>query len=263
MNNILYVPFFKGQLIKNGKRNYENIKKSIPNNYKLKTYNKFKKDNSTYSDLMYFFKYLNYNKYSKIIGGDHSTSIATLQHSLLKNRNLKVLWFDAHPDINTYEMSITKNIHGIPLAVVTGLENNFSFTNIKLPYTSIMYVGIRSIDNFEHQIIKDNNIQYLTVENIMKSPKESIEKIKDFIKDSNVHLSFDVDCMDPSIMATTGTPVENGLFMEDIEQLIKKIKKHIIFTECHEFNIKDNFIYDNKSITKSIDSLTSVFKLIF
>jgi|TARA_Y100000389_G_C17444714_1_gene510840 arginase len=263
MNNILYVPFFKGQSIKNGKRNYEIIKKLIPNNYNLKTYNKFKKDNTAYTDLMYFFKYLNYNNYNKIIGGDHSTSISTLQHSVLKNRNLKVLWFDAHPDINTYEMSNTKNIHGIPLAVATGLENKFSFTNIKLPYKSIMYIGIRSIDDFENQIIKDNNIQYLTVENIMKSPKESIEKIQDFIKDSNVHMSFDVDCMDPSIMTTTGTPVENGLFMEDIKQLINPIKKHIIFTECHEFNIKDNFIYDNKTITKSIDSLNSVFKIIF
>ena len=263
MNSILYVPFFKGQRIKNGKRNYEIIKKLIPNNYNLKKYNKFKKDNTAYTDLMYFFKYLNYNNYNRIIGGDHSTSIATLQHSVIKNRNLKILWFDAHPDINTYEMSNTKNIHGIPLAVATGLESKFSFTNIKIPYTSIMYIGIRSIDNFENQIITDNNIQYLTVENIMKSPKESIEKIQDFIKDSNVHMSFDVDCMDPSIMSTTGTPVENGLFMEDIEQLINPIKKHVIFTECHEFNIQDKFNYNDKTVTKSIESLNSVFKIIF
>lgn len=126
-----------------------------------------------------------------------------------------------------------------------------------------MYIGIRSIDNFENQIITDNNIQYLTVENIMKSPKESIEKIQDFIKDSNVHMSFDVDCMDPSIMSTTGTPVENGLFMEDIEQLINPIKKHVIFTECHEFNIQDKFNYNDKTVTKSIESLNSVFKIIF
>jgi arginase len=263
MNNILYVPFFKGQPIKNGKRNYEIIKKSIANNYKLKTYTDFKKNNSAYTDLMYFFRYLNYNKHNKIIGGDHSTSISTLQHSIMKNRNLKVLWFDAHPDINTYEMSITKNIHGIPLAVLTGLENKFSFTNIKLPYKSIMYIGIRSIDNFEDQIIKDNNIQYLTVENIMKSPKESIEKIQHFIKDSNVHMSFDVDCLDPSIMTTTGTPVENGLFIEDIKKLINPIKKHITFSECHEFNIQDNINYNDKTVTKSIESLNSVFKIIF
>jgi len=263
MNNILYVPFFKGQPIKNGIRNYDIIKRTIPNNYNLKTYTKFKNDNSSYSDLMYFFKYLNYNKYNKIIGGDHATSIATLQHSVIKNRNLKVLWFDAHPDINTYKMSATKNIHGIPLAVATGLENKFSFTNIKIPFESIMYVGIRSIDDYENQIIKNNNIQYLTVENIMKSPKESIDRIKNFIKDSNVHMSFDVDCMDPSIMSTTGTPVKNGLFMEHIEQLIIPIKKHIVFSECHEFNIKDNYIYDNNSMTKSIDSLNSVFKFIF
>ena len=197
------------------------------------------------------------------IGGDHSITIGTGAYSLNKYKNTKFIWVDAHPDINTYEMSITKNIHGIPLAVLTGLENKFSFTNIKLPYKSIMYVGIRSIDKFEDQIIKGNNIQYLTVENIMKSPKESIEKIQDNIKDSNVHMSFDVDCLDPSIMTTTGTPVENGLFIEDIEKLINPIKKHITLSECHEFNIQDNINYNDKTVTKSIESLNSVFKIIF
>jgi len=263
MNNILYFPFFKGQSIKNGIRNYDIIKRSIPNGYKLETYSNLKQDNTAYSDLIHFFKYLNCNKYNKIIGGDHSTSIATLQHSVIKNKNIKVLWFDAHPDINTYKMSNTKNIHGIPLAVATGLENKFSFTNITLPFESIMYVGIRSIDKYENQIIKNNNIQHLTVENIMDSPKESIEKIKNFIKDSNVHMSFDVDCLDPSIMATTGTPVEDGLFMEDIEKLIIPIKNQIIFSECHEFNIQDNFNYKDKTIIKSGESLDSIFKLIF
>lgn len=263
MNNILYFPFFKGQTIKNGIRNYDIIKNSIPNGYKLEKYSNLKKDSIAYSDLIHFFKYLNYNKYNKIIGGDHATSIATLQHSVIKNRDLKVLWFDAHPDINTYEMSNTKNIHGIPLAVATGLENNFSFTNIKIPFENIMYVGIRSIDKYENQIIKTNNIQYLTVENIIESPKECLDKIKNFIKDSNVHMSFDVDCLDPSIMATTGTPVENGLFMKDIEKLILPIKKHIIFSECHEFNIQNNFNYKDKIFIKSCESLNSIFKLIF
>lgn len=263
MNKILYVPFFKGQPIKNGMKNYDIIKTSIPKQYKLENYFHFKKDNSSYSDLMRIFKYLNYYQYNKIIGGDHSTSIATLQHSVIKNRNLKILWFDAHPDINTYEMSSTKNIHGIPLAVATGIENNFSFTNIKIPFERIMYVGIRSIDNYEHEIIRKNNIKYLTVEDVMKSPKESINIIKNFIEDSNVHLSFDVDCLDPSIMTTTGTPVENGFFIEDVEKLINPIKKHITFSECHEFNIQDNTNYNHNTITKSIESLNSIFKLIF
>ena len=54
------------------------------------------------------------------IGGDHSMSIATVADSIEKHNNLKVIWMDAHSDINTYESSLSKNFHGIPLGILTG-----------------------------------------------------------------------------------------------------------------------------------------------
>ena len=76
------------------------------------------------------------------IGGDHSMSIATVADSLnrYKQDNLKVLWFDAHPDINTYKSSKSKNVHGMPLGYLTGLckSNNFPFIVNHLNFNNLM-----------------------------------------------------------------------------------------------------------------------------
>ena len=84
------------------------------------------------------------------IGGDHSQSIATVQGSLLKEASTKVLWIDAHADINTYNSSLTKNIHGMPLSILTGLENTlyFNFNNRLLEFSKLFYVGIRDLDEY-------------------------------------------------------------------------------------------------------------------
>ena len=73
----------------------------------------------------------NSNQPNLNIGGDHSMAISTVSNSLNKYDNLKVLWFDAHPDINTYEKSESKSYHGMPLSFLTGLDKNENFPYIK------------------------------------------------------------------------------------------------------------------------------------
>ena len=91
------------------------------------------------------------------IGGDHSMAIATVADSL--NRvppgKLKVIWFDAHPDINTYKSSISKNYHGMPLGYLTGLckSHYFPFITNYLNFENLLYIGIRDIDEYEKKII--------------------------------------------------------------------------------------------------------------
>lgn len=178
------------------------------------------------------------------IGGDHSMSIATIAASLHINPNIKVLWIDAHPDINTYQSSKTKNIHGMPLSYLTGLDYspNFKFLNNKnilLPFDNIMYIGIRDIDDYEKEIIEKQNIKYFTAMDLNNNFNNVLKEIALFIGDEEVHLSFDVDSLDPKYLDSTGTIVENGLKYENTKQMLDYllIHKNIINMDITELNL--------------------------
>ena len=114
---------------------------------------------------IYFFNY-KYKKPRINFLGDHSSSMATGASSIRQYPNCKFIWIDAHPDINTYDSSYTKNYHGMPLSYLTGLNKPFypmpfPFLINKLSYQNILYIGIRSIDSYEQKIIEDNNIQVI------------------------------------------------------------------------------------------------------
>ena len=150
------------------------------------------------------------------IGGDHSMSLATVAYTLNHYPNCKVIWVDAHPDINTYEHSETKNMHGMPLAYVTGLDmdRSFSFLQKTLSLDRLMYVGIRSLDDFEKQVIKKYKIPHFSCQDINEYPNECFQTIDNFLQDSPFHLSFDVDSFDPKVIKHTGTIVNSGLHEE-------------------------------------------------
>ena len=75
-------------------------------------------------------------------------AISTVDSSLNKYKDLKVIWIDAHPDINSFKSSKTKNFHGMPLSFLTGMDYNPKFNFIKniLPIKNILYIGIRKIN---------------------------------------------------------------------------------------------------------------------
>lgn len=147
------------------------------------------------------------------IGGDHSMSMATVAHSLNRHVGCKVIWVDAHADINTFEASTTKNIHGMPLAYLTALSHDprYSFIYNTLRFDRLLYVGLRSIDTFEEHILKKHRIPYFTSHDINHHKDDCLSAIDAFLKDSPFHLSFDVDGFDPSLIKHTGTPVPHGL----------------------------------------------------
>ena len=189
------------------------------------------------------------------IGGDHSMAIASVADSLQKYPNVKVIWVDAHPDINTYNGSLTKNYHGMPLSFLTGIDKNkkFNFINKLLNFENLLYIGIRDIDKFEKQVIKNNNINVISVDNVNNDVYNSIDKINNFIGNDPVHLSFDVDCLDPLILQSTGTKVNDGLYLEETIEIIKVInQKNLINTDITELNL------DIGSIDDKLNSL-SVF----
>lgn len=246
-NGVQYTPIYLKKLIKN---QYVDVfcNNSLTNkNYNMKNnlYNLYSMNNKI--------------TYPKInIGGDHSMAIATVASSLnLHKDNLKVLWFDAHADINTYDSSLTKNYHGMPLSFLTGLaDHDFEFIRNKLNFDNLMYIGIRDVDSFEKTIIEKHKIKYLTCEQINNNLYDSIKKINNFIGNDPVHLSFDVDCMDPKFINCTGTKSKYGLNLNTKVILDNLANKNLCNMDITEINLD---LGNNKDKLKTINNLSKLF----
>ena len=223
--------------------------------------------NDLKKDLLSLYKYNNNVKKCINIGGDHSLSIATLSSSIYKyGNNIKVLWFDAHPDINSYEKSETKNIHGMVLNYITQIGNNdeykFDFIpKIPLHPSNILYIGVRDIDNYEKDIIQKYNIQQITSEDVNNDPIKTINMINNFIGDSKYHLSLDIDGVDPQYMPSTGTPVDNGMHLLPLLHVLKHINhENRINTDIVELNTCIGDKFDQEKTLNNVQKIIEILK---
>ena len=193
------------------------------------------------------------------IGGDHSMAIATVSSTLKKYNDAKVIWIDAHPDINTFESSETKNYHGMPLAYLTGLQSDkqCDYIKSKLKFKNILYIGIRDIDHFEKSIIQDKGINVITMDDIQSNMSDTLETIRNFIGKSPIHVSFDVDVLDPSIMPGTGTPVKNGIKLEEAKTILDELYDYrVVNMDIAELNLDD---FDEEVREKSLKTFVELF----
>lgn len=194
------------------------------------------------------------------IGGDHSMSLATVASSLNKFNNLKVIWIDAHADLNTSFSSTTDNIHGMPLGYLTGLDysNKFLFINNLLKFENLLYIGIRDLDPFEQKIINLCNIQSISSNEINTDTDGSLKKINNFIGNNPYHLSFDVDSLDPSIIPSTGTPVKNGLQFYPTKNILINLihNPKMVNMDITELNLS---LGSNKDKAKTLRNIEKLF----
>jgi arginase len=168
-----------------------------------------------------------------IMGGDHSMSIGTLAgvglHCKEQNKKLGVVWVDAHPDMNTHETSPSGNIHGMPLAVAMGVGAK-ELTSLcgdftKVQPENVIIVGARDIDAGEAALIKRLGVTIYTMYDIDKFGMVNIaEKVVAQMKKQaidHLHVSFDVDSVDPSVAPGVGTPVPGGLSYREAHFLME------------------------------------------
>jgi len=154
------------------------------------------------------------------LGGDHSIAIGSIGGALLSRPNLGVIWVDAHADFNTPETSPSGNIHGMPLSFLTGLMKRYqlpSFEWLKnfLTRDQLVLVGIRSIDPEEKLILKSWGVHLFSMTEIDRYGIGGVmEKAKEILfqqGDRPIHLSYDIDAVDPHFAPSTGTRVHGGL----------------------------------------------------
>ncbi|KAJ3062922.1 Arginase, catabolizes arginine to ornithine and urea, partial [Quaeritorhiza haematococci] len=150
------------------------------------------------------------------LGGDHSVAMGTISGSAAVYKDLGVIWVDAHADINTPESTVTGNLHGCPVSFLTGLAGSvegFEWLQPCLKTNRIVYIGLRDVDPPEKKILKQNKIKAFSMHDVDKHGIGKVmEMALDYLgRDKPIHLSFDVDAMDPSVVPATGTPVRGGL----------------------------------------------------
>lgn len=195
------------------------------------------------------------------IGGDHSISMGTIDASLKMYPRAKVLWIDAHGDINTPQTSISGNLHGMPLAGLLGLFPIEKRRGPKLLPENLFIVGVRDLDLPEINFLKDLKIQHYSSEDVNKDPILILKKIYAWINDGSgepVHLSFDIDSLDPRTAPATGTRVPNGLSLEFVKSLVKQVAESgfLISVDLVEFN--PSLAVNPQELALTIESVMSV-----
>ncbi|KAI1097564.1 arginase-like protein [Jackrogersella minutella] len=163
------------------------------------------------------------------LGGDHSIAIGTVTGTAKAvrerlGREIAVIWVDAHSDINTPETSDSGNVHGMPVSFLTGLAKEdkpeyFGWLKPEhlLNVSKLVYIGLRDVDAGEKRILRENNIKAFSMFDI---DRYGIGRVVEMAlahigSDTPIHLSFDVDALDPMWAPSTGTPVRGGLTLRE------------------------------------------------
>lgn len=161
-----------------------------------------------------------------VFGGDHSLAIGSI--SARDNQNRAIIWIDAHSDINTAETSTSRRIHGMPVAFLCG-QGDLPFDTLvdghRLPFENVQYFGLRSVDPLELVSLREHDMAAIWMDDIReRGYKATIAEVLKFTeKFPEIHISFDLDGLDPQIASGVSTPVKDGLKKEETFELIRAL----------------------------------------
>ncbi|WP_128895560.1 arginase [Longirhabdus pacifica] len=196
-------------------------------------------------------------RFPLVIGGDHSISIGSIAGISKYYENLGVIWYDAHGDLNTPDTSPSGNIHGMPLAASLGLGHE-KLTTIagyapKVKPENIVIIGARSLDAGEKQFIRQHNIKTFTMHDIDRIGMTSvIEKTIDYLKPKTdgIHLSLDLDALDPIDAPGVGTPELGGITYRESNLALELLAESELITSAEIVEV--NPILDEKNKTANV-----------
>ena len=202
-----------------------------------------------------------------IIGGDHSIAIASTLASIKKEKQLGVIWFDAHGDYNTFETTRTGNLHGLPLAATNGLTKRLNPYHDGPYYKSenTLILGGRDIDPWEWPVINDNNVKVFSSEELKENDikeivKESIKRVTNNFK-IGFHMSFDIDVIDPEDAPGVSVPAINGISKNLYFKIVDEIllyKDYIKSIDIVEYN--PTFDDNDKTLNIAHNTLEKILR---
>ncbi len=190
------------------------------------------------------------------LGGDHSVAIGTVSGVVREAGRTGVIWLDAHADFNVPETSPSGNIHGMPLAALTG-RGHPDLVRVGGPEPSVrpedvVLIGIRSVDRDERELIHEAGMRAYTMKEIDLHGIAGVvgRALKDLSHVDRVHLSFDLDVVGPNLAPGVGTPIRGGLTYRESHLLMELVNEAGIISSLDVVEV--NPILDDRNGTAEL-----------
>lgn len=163
-----------------------------------------------------------------ILGGDHSIALGSISGVARVHKDVSVIWVDAHGDFNTEETTPSGNIHGMVLAALAGLGQNqlvnFDGWTPKIDASKLVIVGARALDPGEQALLRKHHIHVFTMSEIDEQGMHRVmQQALAIAGNSPIHLSLDLDSLDPQEAPGVGTPVRGGLSYREAHLVMEHI----------------------------------------
>ncbi len=198
-----------------------------------------------------------------VLGGDHSVALGTLGGLASAHGPGGVLWIDAHPDINTPATSPTGNVHGMPLAAALGLTGpEFESDAWPLPAVDprrVALLGIRQLDEGERKLLRDVGVRAFSMSEIdrigvERAVREALDRVAG---PGFVHLSFDLDALDPEIAPGVGTPVRGGLTYREAHLALELVAESGLVGSLEVVEVNPILDRENTTATTAVELVAS------
>lgn len=170
------------------------------------------------------------------LGGDHSVAIGTVSGVAGAGGRTGVLWVDAHADFNTPATSPSGNVHGMPLAVLTGRGISelvgIGGEGPSVSSEDVAMIGLRSVDLEERRLLAEAGVHVYTMKDVDVHGIARVVRraLKDLSHLDRVHLSLDLDVVDPEVAPGVGTPVRGGLTYREAHLVMELINESGVVT---------------------------------
>jgi arginase len=207
-----------------------------------------------------------------VLGGDHCLGIGSIsavaRHCKARGKKLRVLWLDAHADFNTATMTPSGNIHGMPVACLCGQGprelveiGGFSHDSPALNPKELRQVGIRSVDAGEKKLVRDMGIEVFDMRYVdemgMRHAMELALALID--KNTHLHVSLDVDFLDPDIAPGVGTPVRGGPTYREAQLCMEMIADTARMASLDIVELNPALDIRNRTAELAVDLVESLF----
>jgi arginase len=204
-----------------------------------------------------------------LMGGDHCLGIgsvsAVARHCRDSGRKLRVLWLDAHADFNTSGLTPTGNLHGMPVAVLCGqgpqaLTHMGGASPALLP-SAVRQIGIRSVDAGEKQLLSDMQLEVFDMRHIdemgMRSTMQAA--LAGLDADTHLHVSFDVDFLDPGVAPGVATTVRGGPTYREAQLCMEMIADTGLLASLDVMELNPALDIRNQTAEVAVDLIASLF----
>lgn len=208
---------------------------------------------------------LSSGEFPLLLGGDHSMAIGTITGLRKQYRRLGLIWVDAHGDLNTAETTPSGNIHGMSLAVSLGLGHpdlvGLGGISPKVLPKNTVIVGARDLDAGERELICQLGVHVFTTHDIERMGISSVmDKTLQIVTSGTeaVHVSFDVDSMDPKEVIGTGTRVPGGLTYRESQLLLRIIADANVLCSAEFVEVNPLLDHENKTAKVTVELIRAL-----